>query len=151
MSNKMNHARPKPARLMRQFAAKYGSEVPARILVVDDNQDLCELHAEVLKMEGYEVVAVGDGAEALERLAAGKFDLVLTDRVMPALDGASMILALRSAGSRIPVVMVSGSLVQSPLPPGVARELSAALPKPARMSDVVEAVAQALSCRSVKD
>ena len=118
---------------------------PARILVVDDNQALCGLHAEVLEMEGYEVATAADGSEALERLASEKFDLVITDRVMPVLDGASMILALRSAGVRIPVVMVSGSLVQSPLPPGVAREVSAALPKPARLDEMIAAVARALA------
>jgi CheY-like chemotaxis protein len=143
----MNHAPSEPVRVMRYSNAKHTSAASARILVVDDNQALCGLHAEVLKLEGYEVVTAGDGVEALERLAAGKFDLVLTDRMMPALDGASMILALRSAGSRIPVVMVSGSLAQSPLPPGVAREISAALPKPARMSDMLEAVARALAFR----
>lgn len=95
-------------------------------------------------MEGYGVVTSNDGADALERLAAEDFDLLLTDRMMPVLDGASVILALRSAGSRIPVVMVSGSLVQSPLPPGVAREVSAALSKPARMGEMIEAVARAL-------
>jgi two-component system response regulator MprA len=124
---------------------------PARILVVDDNQALSGLHAEILEMEGYEVVTANDGVDALERLASGEFDLVLTDRFMPLLDGASMILALRSAGSRIPVVMVSGSLVQSPLPPGVAREVSAALPKPARLDEMVAAVAQALKSNSRVD
>jgi len=127
--------------------AASGLAHPARVLVVDDNQALCELHAEALKLEGYEVVACFDGVDALEQLAADQFDLVVTDRIMPVLDGASMILALRSAGSRIPVVMVSGSLVQTPLPPGVAREISAALPKPARLREMLAAVARALALR----
>ena len=114
------------------------------LLVVDDDQVIRELHALVLSLEGYEVATAEDGVAALERLATEQFDLVLTDRHMPNLDGVSMVLALRSAGSRIPVVMVSGSLADTPLPPAVAREVSAALPKPARTAEVLSAVARAL-------
>ena len=116
----------------------------ARILIVDDDVLICGLHAAVLELEGYEVVTSDDGADALMQLAYEHFDLVLTDRNMPRLDGASMVLALRSAGSRIPVVMVSGSIGHKPLPPEVAREISAALPKPARVEEVLAAVARAL-------
>ena len=118
---------------------------PARLLVVDDNELIRELHSLVLSREGYEVETAEDGAAALEQLAAERFDLVLTDRQMPNLDGITMLLALRAAGSLIPVVMVSGSLTHAPLPPAIAREISAALPKPARTAEVLAAVASALS------
>jgi CheY-like chemotaxis protein len=111
---------------------------------VDDDPCIRELHTLVLRSEGYEVETAADGAAALERLAVKIFDLVVTDRAMPNLDGASLVLALRSAGSSIPVVMVSGSLAQAPLPPRVAREVSAALPKPALTGDILSAVAHAL-------
>lgn len=117
----------------------------AHLLVVDDDQLIRELHARVLIVAGYDVETAEDGIEALERLAEEPFDLVLTDNYMPRLSGSNLALALRSAGSRIPVVMVSGSLATTPLPAGVAREIFAALPKPARSSEVVSAVALALS------
>ena len=63
-------------------------------------------------------------------------------------ESLNIVLALRSAGSRIPIVMVSGSLAHAPLPPLVAREIFAALPKPARAAKVVSAVALALSSGS---
>ena len=103
-----------------------------------------ELHALVLSLEGYEVETAADGADALERLTARRFDLLITDREMPTLDGASMVIALRNAGNLIPVIMVSGLLAADPLPPLVAREISALLPKPAHTSEVIEAVAHAL-------
>jgi two-component system response regulator MprA len=116
----------------------------ARILVVDDDEDIRKLHAAILAFEGYEVEMAEDGADALEQLATRRFDLVFTDRLMPVLDGESLVLALRSAGIRTPVVMVSSSLVQCPLSERVAREVSAALPKPIRAAQVLSAIFTAL-------
>ena len=117
----------------------------ARLLIVNDDLLIRELHAVVLRMDGYEVATVADGVAALELLAEEHFDLVLTERHMPKFDGASILLALRSAGSRIPVIMISGSLTDNQLPPGIVREISAALPKRARTAEVLSAVARALS------
>ena len=119
----------------------------ARLLVVDDDQLVRELHARVLNLAGYETETAQDGIEALERLANEPFDLVLTDKHMPRLSGAGIVMALRSAGSRIPIVMVSGSIAHHPLPDAVAREVFVALPKPARTAEVISAVALALSSR----
>ena len=129
-------------------ATKSESVPRARILIVDDDSIIAGLHAAVLGLAGYEVVTSNNGEDALMQLAFDHFDLVLTDRNMPVLDGASMVLALRSAGSRIPVVMVSGSLVFSPLPPDVACEISTALAKPANRGDVLAAVARALESKT---
>jgi len=115
-----------------------------RLLVVNEDPLTRELHTLVLNLEGYDVETAGDGAAALERLAVEEFDVVVTDRAMPNLDGASMVLALRSAGSKIPIVMVSGSLSEAPLPRLVACEISAAVPKPARTNELLSAVAHAL-------
>ncbi|MEA3208401.1 MAG: two-component system, response regulator, stage 0 sporulation protein [Chthoniobacter sp.] len=134
------------AKAMHHFAltASVHPSPRRRLLVVDDEQVIRELHALVLSLDGYDVETAEDGVAALERLATEPFDLVLTDRHMPNLDGVSLVLALRSAGSRIPVVMVSSSLTHTPLPPAVDREISAALPKPARTAEVLSAVARAL-------
>jgi CheY-like chemotaxis protein len=125
------------------FAATQPSS-RARLLVVDDDPLLRELHATVLRIYGYEVATAADGVDALEQLAEEAFDLVLTDRQMPNLDGVSMVLALRSAGSVIPIIMFSGSLAHEPLPAAVASEFFAAIPKPARTPEVLSAVAAAL-------
>jgi len=116
----------------------------ARLLVVDDEHLIRELYGRVLSLDGYEVETAEDGAAGLEWLAKEHFDLVLTDRQMPQLDGASMLLAIRSAGSRIPVIMISASLAAQPLPAGIAKELSAGLLKPAGRAELLAAVAAAL-------
>ena len=82
----------------------------ARILIVDDIEDNRYTLGMMLDLEGYtEVVQAGDGAEALERLRAEDFDLVLLDVMMPKLNGYQVLEQLKADGRlhRIPVVMIS--------------------------------------------
>lgn len=122
-----------------------------RILVVDDDPLLCGLHALLLEQKGYDAVTAENGEDALTQLASGDFDLVITDGKMPILDGPSMVLALRSAGSRIPVIMISGALAVAPLPPAVAREVCIALVKPAHPKEILAAVATALATETPEE
>lgn len=69
------------------------------VLVVDDERGVRELIAELLQRDGHKVQVAADGAAALERLAAGAFDLVLSDIRMPRLDGLALY---REAARRHP-------------------------------------------------
>ncbi|MET7469458.1 SpoIIE family protein phosphatase [Micromonospora sp. NPDC005222] len=79
-----------------------------RILFADDNPDLRE-HVSRLLSPAYEVVAVPDGAEALRLAVEAPFDLVLTDVMMPRLDGFGLVAALRAepATRHVPIVLLS--------------------------------------------
>jgi sigma-B regulation protein RsbU (phosphoserine phosphatase) len=82
----------------------------ARILIVDDVEDNRYTLGMLLELEGYsQVVQARDGAEALERLSAEAFDLVLLDVMMPKLDGYQVLERLKAEGRlhRLPVVMIS--------------------------------------------
>jgi adenylate cyclase len=82
---------------------------PARLLLADDDASNRELLRRRLEKMGHEVVAVGDGGEALERLRGERFDLVLLDLLMPGLDGRE-VLARIKADPRLrdmPVIMIS--------------------------------------------
>ncbi len=116
----------------------------ARILVADDDEETRNIHAAILDFEGYDVKVAANGAEALEQLSTGKFQLLLTDRQMPVMDGEALVLALRSAGIRIPVVMLSGSIADRPLRGRVAREVVIALPKPIPAAKILAAIFLAL-------
>ncbi|MFG3714053.1 SpoIIE family protein phosphatase [Micromonospora sp. NPDC047730] len=85
-----------------------GSGAAGRILVADDNADLRE-HVTRLLAPSWEVVAVTDGLEALRLAVDGAFDLVLTDVMMPRLDGFGLVAALRAdARTRhVPIVLLS--------------------------------------------
>ncbi|SDH50036.1 response regulator transcription factor [Nonomuraea jiangxiensis] len=80
---------------------------PARLLVVDDEPALREALQSSLEFEGYEVVTAGDGHAALATLAAGPFDAVLLDVMMPRLDGLTACRRLRASGNHIPVLMLT--------------------------------------------
>ena len=81
----------------------------ARILVADENADMRAYVARLLRAEGCEVETVGDGVAALEAARAHPPELVLTDVMMPRLDGFGLLRALRAdpATATLPVVMLS--------------------------------------------
>jgi PAS domain S-box-containing protein len=78
-----------------------------RILVVDDDLGICQSLEEILEADGCEVETAQDGDEGLRRLAAGGFDLVLTDVVMPRMDGHELYTAIRERYPDLPVLMMT--------------------------------------------
>ena len=80
----------------------------ATILCVDDEDIPRTLRKLVLQKQGYEVVAVSSGKEALAILATRHFDLVLTDQLMPGMVGTELTRRVKSATPTTPVVIISG-------------------------------------------
>ncbi len=79
-----------------------------RILVVDDDRTFRLSTAELLRQDGHDVDVAGDASEAVERLRAGVFDLVLLDMRMPGMDGLTAVEVLRTRGLQVPILMISG-------------------------------------------
>jgi DNA-binding response OmpR family regulator len=79
---------------------------PTRVLLVDDDAELCALMSEVLSSHGYEVVTAADGAAGLEVAMKAGADLVILDVMMPRLDGFDVLRRLRRH-SRAPVIMLT--------------------------------------------
>ena len=77
-----------------------------KILVVDDDRNICQLIGLYLKKEGYAVKTAGDGEAALEMIKAETFDLVLLDVMMPKKDGFETLREIRKF-SDIPVIMLT--------------------------------------------
>ncbi|HEY6806731.1 MAG TPA: response regulator transcription factor [Pyrinomonadaceae bacterium] len=77
-----------------------------RILVVDDDVELCELVAEYLEPDGYEVEAVHDGETGLTRALSGEHSLAVLDYMLPGLNGFELLKQIRSQ-SRLPIVMLT--------------------------------------------
>ncbi|MBA2420260.1 MAG: response regulator transcription factor [Thermoleophilaceae bacterium] len=78
-----------------------------RILVVDDDRSLRDALRRALSLEGYEIDLAEGGQQALTRIAAAKPDAVVLDVGMPGMDGLEMCRRLRSAGNRVPVLILT--------------------------------------------
>ena len=78
-----------------------------RILVVEDEPGIALGLEDDLKMEGYEVEVLGDGAEAARRARQAPFDLILLDVMLPGKDGFEVCRELRRAGLRTPILMLT--------------------------------------------
>ncbi len=83
-----------------------------RVLVVDDDEHLLKLEAEILERAGLAVATATDGNAAWKALLAGGYDLLVTDYHMPGVSGVALIRQARIAKLDLPVVMVSGSLAE---------------------------------------
>ncbi|HJU57038.1 MAG TPA: response regulator transcription factor [Pyrinomonadaceae bacterium] len=77
-----------------------------RVLVIDDDVGLCELVAEYLGSEGYEVEAAHDGETGVERALSGGHELAVLDVMLPGINGFEVLRRIR-ARSRLPVVMLT--------------------------------------------
>ena len=78
-----------------------------KILIAEDDYDLRQLFSHVLIKHGYSVHGVCDGQEALEALDSDYFDLIISDIMMPRVDGYSLVRQLRESGSTVPVLMIT--------------------------------------------
>ncbi|MFN9113432.1 MAG: response regulator transcription factor [Bacteroidota bacterium] len=79
----------------------------ATILLVEDEEPLRETLSLNLELEGYEVTAVGDGAEALDAVEKAHYDLIIMDIMMPELDGISATETLRVRNHHTPILILS--------------------------------------------
>ena len=78
-----------------------------RVLIVEDDQEAAAYMVKGLKESGYVVDHVADGREALYRVAAETYDAVVVDRMLPGVDGLTIIKTMRSAGNQSPVLILS--------------------------------------------
>ncbi len=119
------------------------------ILLVEDELLLREGVQETLEVNGYTVIGAGDGIEALEWLEQTEVSLIITDLVMPKMNGVEFIEQLRVKYPKLPVIVASGSpdSVQNRL--GIANiqvpGASACITKPFKGKDLVLLVEKVLS------
>ena len=101
-----------------------------RILIVEDEEHLARLVAEVLEREGYAAEVVGDGREALARAIVDPFDLLVVDWMLPGLDGVQVVRRLRAAEVGVPVLMLTARAQVEDRVEGLDAGADDYLPKP---------------------
>jgi CheY-like chemotaxis protein len=122
-------------------------EAQGRILVVDDEQVLREMMAEMLKSRGYDVLTARDGVEALEiyRQEWGSIDLVVIDLIMPRLGGLETFRRITGMRRDARVLLCSGSTQHRQAQQAIAEGALGLLPKPFGMSELAGWVDKALA------
>ncbi|MEO6786154.1 MAG: response regulator [Chthoniobacteraceae bacterium] len=127
-----------------------GTEQPAanrtlNILVVDDQEIICELIAEHLSADGHQAVTASDSTEALARFDAGVFDLVITDQSMPGISGEQLARKVKARSPGTHIIMLTGFgddlLTNGSTPEGIDRILS----KPVSSEELRRAIFEATS------
>ncbi len=81
----------------------------SKILVVEDESTLRTVISEFLKIMNFEVTCVENGVEAVDIMCIKKFDLVITDIMMPKMGGVELIKNIRKVNSMLPIIAVTGS------------------------------------------
>ena len=126
-------------------------EQPKHILLVDNDPLILKLFGTKLAMEGFEVLYAHDGNEGRETARAAKPDLIVTDFMMPVMDGLEMAMRLKSEKetAHIPIIFLT-SLIDKPEAVKAAKEIGASefLHKGIELSEFLAHVRKALGVQS---
>jgi len=101
----------------------------SRILIIDDDEELCELVSEYLEAEGFESIAVHNGESGLNNALSGEFDIAILDVMLPRMDGFAVLRQLRER-SNLPVLMLTARGDDSERIVGLEAGADDYLPKP---------------------
>jgi len=115
-----------------------------RILVAEDDPSVREFVTRALRHQGHDVTAVADGSRALEALGQADFDLLLTDIVMPNLDGIALALKVSKDYPDLPVLMMTGYAAERQRAHNLQEIIARVITKPFSLQQISDAVAAAL-------
>ena len=120
--------------------------VMRRILVIDDDENMLGILAEMLTTAGYEVVEASNGKEGMRLYREAPFDLIVTDLLMPEKDGLEVVMELRKEFPEVRIITHSGGGAYGNSSLETAKALGAArtLRKPFREDQLLKAVREVL-------
>ncbi len=108
-----------------------------RILIAEDDGELRQLFTRVLVKNGYSVRGVADGIQALQATEEEAFDLLISDIMMPGMDGYELVRSLREAGMRMPVLMVTAKDAFADMQQGFLSGTDDYMVKPVNVNEMV--------------
>ncbi len=122
-----------------------------RILLVEDDPEMLDLVREHLEGEGHAVVALGSGTDALARLRAASFDIVLTDLRLPDADGMEVLRVSREAQRDVPVILITAFGTIETAIQAIRRGAYDYVTKPFAMEEIGLLVAKAWEARRLRE
>lgn len=108
-----------------------------KILIAEDDQELNNLFKKVLEKNGYEVISAFNGKMALEILEKEYIDLIISDIMMPIMDGYELVSLLREAGYNMPVLMITAKLAFDDMRQGFLAGTDDYMVKPINVNEMV--------------
>jgi two-component system cell cycle response regulator CpdR len=112
----------------------------ARILLAEDDESLRRFLASALVKAGHEVTDFGDGEQACACLATGSFDLLVTDIVMPGLDGIELAKRAAEMDDRLKIMFITGFAAVALHPSANAPKRAKVLSKPFHLRELVQEI-----------
>jgi two-component system cell cycle response regulator CpdR len=112
----------------------------ASILLAEDDDSMRRFLAQALERAGHDVTAFGDGAEAYECLRGVRFDLLLSDIVMPGLDGIELAKRAADLDPTLKIMFITGFAAVALHPASDAPKHAKVLSKPFHLRDIVQEV-----------
>jgi len=111
------------------------------ILLIDDDELLCDMVAQLLELEGYSVAVAHDGRRGLEMVGQMQFDCILLDLVMPKMDGLQFMRRIaEEMPGHPPIVVISASVTNDILAEGRDFGVRGMIRKPVTAQDLVAAI-----------
>ena len=108
-----------------------------KILWADDEIDLLQPHVMFLKMKGYEVATVNNGADALDRVADEPFDLIILDENMPGITGLETLQRIKQLRPDVPVIMITKSEEENIMNQAIGNKIADYLIKPVNPNQIL--------------
>lgn len=123
-----------------------------KILIAEDDQELCQLFSHVLAKNGYAVTGAANGKEALTAMESDYYDLLISDIMMPMMDGYELVRQLRERGNQTPVMMITAKDAFDDMRQGFLSGTDDYMVKPINVNEMVLRVGALLRrCQMIHD
>lgn len=117
----------------------------ARILIAEDEIAVRTFICRALKLRGHETIGVADGGAAIVELSHNEYDLLLTDIIMPVMDGISLALKVTAEYPTLPILMMTGFVHERQRAHNMGRLIHDVISKPFSLDEICHAVDQVLT------
>jgi two-component system response regulator PilR (NtrC family) len=122
-----------------------------RIMVVDDEENIREVLLNYLETLGYEVLTAGDGADALSKFEVGAFDLIISDLLMPNIDGLELLRKVREKDRDVVFLMITGYPSIETAVEAIKKGAYDYITKPFHMEDVKIRIERSFEKKNLRD
>lgn len=122
-----------------------------RVMVVDDEENIREVLSNYLDSLGYEVVTASDGEDALRKFEVGGYDLIISDLLMPTIDGLELLKAVREKDRDVIFLMITGYPSIETAVDAIKQGAYDYITKPFHMEDVKIRIERSFEKKNLRD